>query len=119
MAAPICASAPGRSGISEKIIVTDAISLEEFDKDRDIISRLNRIAMNDCLCDLNLPENSGGALVFYCYYVFESIMSEIAWNILDIIEIQLRRYLLLWKRLLALVQSNIPQIKRAAVKPLF
>lgn len=71
----------------------------------------NLDALNDCLCDLNISEDGGRALVFHRYDAFESKMTEIAWKILDIIETRSRNYLLFGKRLLALVQSDNPQIK--------
>lgn len=71
----------------------------------------NLAALEDCLCDLNISEDGGRALVFHRYDAFESEMPEIAWSILDIIEIQSRLYLLFGKRLLALVQSDNPKIK--------
>lgn len=71
----------------------------------------NLNALNDCLCDLNISEEGGIALVFHCYDSFAAKMPKVAWHILDIIEIQSRHYLLFGERLLALVQSDNPQIR--------
>jgi RNAse (barnase) inhibitor barstar len=71
----------------------------------------NLDALNDCLCDINVPEESGRVLVFHRYDAFAAKMSEVAWIVLDIIESNSRLYLLFGKRLLTLVQSDDPQIQ--------
>lgn len=71
----------------------------------------NLAALNDCLSDLNISEEGGRVLVFHRYDIFTARISEVAWNILDIIEIRSRLYLLFGQRLLSLVQSDDAQIK--------
>ncbi len=46
----------------------------------------NLAALDDCLSDLNVSGESGRALVFHRYDIFTARMPEVAWNILDIIE---------------------------------
>ncbi len=71
----------------------------------------NLNALNDCLCDIDVPEESGRALVFHRYDAFAAKMSEVVWTVLDIIESNSHLYLLFGKRLLALVQSDDPRIQ--------
>ena len=71
----------------------------------------NLAALEDCLSDLNVSEKGGLVLVFQRYDVFTMKVPEVAWNILDIIEMKSRHYLLFGQRLLSLVQSNDAQIK--------
>ncbi len=71
----------------------------------------NLAALDDCLSDLNVSEDGGRVLVFHRYDTFAVKMPEVAWNILDSIETESRRFLMFGQRLLTLVQSNDPQIK--------
>jgi RNAse (barnase) inhibitor barstar len=66
----------------------------------------NLDALNDCLCDIEVPEQSGRVLVFYKFDVFNANFPKVAWNLLDIIEHNSRFYLLNGKRFLALIQSS-------------
>ena len=70
----------------------------------------NPDALNDCLCDLEIKDESGLALVFNRFDYFAAANSRVAWDVLDIIEHNSRTYLLYGKRLLALAQSNDPTI---------
>lgn len=71
----------------------------------------NLDAMNDCLSDIDVPEVGGRALVFHRYDAFSAKLPEVAWNVLDIIAINSRLFLLEGRHLLALVQSNDPKIR--------
>jgi len=70
----------------------------------------NLDALNDCISDLEIPEESGRVLVFHRYDLFASKFPKAAWIILDIIETNSRHQLLFGKRLLTLVQSDDPRI---------
>src|SRR5688572_14562804 len=70
----------------------------------------NLDALNDCLCDIEISEESGRALVFNRYDAFTVRFPRLAWAILDIVEITSRRLLLFGRRLLVLVQSDDPAI---------
>lgn len=70
----------------------------------------NLAALNDCLCDLEMPEEGGRALVFKNYDQFAKIDGEIAQIVLDIIHSRSYSYLLTGHRLIGLVQSNDPSI---------
>src|SRR5258705_9217266 len=70
----------------------------------------NLDALNDCLCDIGIPEESGRVLVFERYDAFAAKVPRVAWAVLDIVEINSRRLLLFGRRLLALVQSDDPRI---------
>lgn len=75
----------------------------------------NLAALNDCLRDLSIPEESGRVLVFHRYDAFAARFPDLAWHILDIVAVQARYFLLFGRRLMALVQSNDPQIAFSAV----
>lgn len=65
----------------------------------------------DCLAELEVPDESGMALVFRRYDVFAKAQPHLAQTILDSIESTSRRFLLTGRRLLALVQSDDPRIR--------
>lgn len=65
----------------------------------------NLDAFNDCLRDIEIPHESGRVLVFYKFDVFYEKLPELAWHLLDIIERKARFYLVIGKRLIALLQS--------------
>jgi RNAse (barnase) inhibitor barstar len=69
----------------------------------------NLNALNDCLADLEVSEAGGRVVVFNRYDSFAARFSEIAWSILDIMEINSRRLLLFGRRLIVLVQSDDPE----------
>lgn len=75
----------------------------------------NLAALNDCLRDIEVPKESGRILVFHRYDAFAVKMPEIAWHVLDILEINSRTYLLFGRRLLTLLQSNDPEIQFKSV----
>lgn len=65
----------------------------------------------DCLAELNVPDETGMALVFRRYDSFARSQPQMAQTILDSIETSSRRFLLTGRRLLALVQSDDPRIR--------
>jgi hypothetical protein len=71
----------------------------------------NLDAMNDCLSDIDVPNEGGRVLVFHRYDIFTAKMPQVSWNVLDLIAINSRLFLLFGQRLLTLVQSDDPQIK--------
>ena len=71
----------------------------------------NLDAFNDCLSDIDIPNESGRAFIFQRYDMFADRMPKVAWHILDIIENQSRMHLLFGKRLVALVQTDNLHIK--------
>jgi hypothetical protein len=75
----------------------------------------NLHAFNDCLSDLLIPEQSGCVLVFLRYDAFAARFPDVAWQVLDIIAVQARYFLLRGRRLLALVQSDDPRIAFAPI----
>jgi RNAse (barnase) inhibitor barstar len=70
----------------------------------------NLDALNDCLSDIEIPEQSGRVLVFYRYDQFAERMPDLSWPLIDIIETNSRYYLLFGRRLMALLQSDDPKI---------
>ncbi len=75
----------------------------------------NLDALNDCISDLEIPEESGRVLIFHRYDAFAAKFPREAWVILDIIESKSRFLLLFAKRLFALVQSDDPRLSFEAV----
>jgi RNAse (barnase) inhibitor barstar len=75
----------------------------------------NLAALNDCLCEIEVPETSGRVLVFRRYDAFAAKMPEVAWHVLDILESNSRTYLLFGRRLLTLLQSDDPEIQFESV----
>lgn len=71
----------------------------------------NLDALNDCLCDLDISDESGKALVFTRFDDFAKREGETAWHLLDIIAYNSRLYLLFGKRFFALIQSDNPKIR--------
>jgi RNAse (barnase) inhibitor barstar len=70
----------------------------------------NLDALNDCLSDLVIPDESGRALVFSHYDQLARQLPDVAWPVLDILATQARYFLLFGQRLIALIQSDDPQI---------
>lgn len=70
----------------------------------------NLDALNDCLCDIEIPEEGGRVIVFNRYNSFAARFPEVAWSVLDIMEINARQRLLFGRRLIVLVQSDDPEI---------
>lgn len=75
----------------------------------------NLDALNDCISDLEIPEESGRVLIFNRYDTFAAKYPRAAWVVLDIIENNSRLLLLFGRRLLALVQSDDPKISFESV----
>jgi hypothetical protein len=65
----------------------------------------------DCVAELEVPDDSGMALVFRRYDGFARSQPQLAQTILDSLEMTSRRFLLTGRRLLALVQSDDPRIR--------
>lgn len=70
----------------------------------------NLDALNDCICDIEISEEGGRVLVFNKYDSFAARFPDVAWSVLDIVEINARRLLLFGRRLIVLVQSDDPEI---------
>lgn len=71
----------------------------------------NLDALNDCLSDIDVLEKGGRVLVFHRYDAFAARLPEAAWTVLDIIEINSRRFLLFGQHLITLLQSDDLQIQ--------
>ena len=70
----------------------------------------NLDALNDCIGDIEIPDEGGRVLVFKRYDSFAAKLPDVAWSVLDIIDNNSRRLLLFGKRLITLVQSDDPAI---------
>ncbi len=70
----------------------------------------NLDAFNDALSDIEIPEDSGRAIVLLRYDAFAQRDPEIAHDILDIIARNSRDFLLTGRRFITLVQSDDPWI---------
>ena len=70
----------------------------------------NLDALNDCISDIEVPEEGGRVLVFNRYDSFAARVPDIAWSVLDLMEFRSRRFLLFGRRLIILVQSDDPEI---------
>lgn len=66
----------------------------------------NLHALNDCIGDLEIPDEGGRVLVFNKYDSFAARVPHVAWAVLDIMETNSRHLLLFGKRLIILVQSD-------------
>ncbi len=71
----------------------------------------NLDALNDALRHLEIDPGSGVVLCFLRYDLLRTASPELAEGVLDVIEWNSRDYLLLGRRLLALVQSDDPRIQ--------
>ncbi len=67
-------------------------------------------AFGDCLGEIEIPEVGGRVIVFHRFDRFARREVEIAQQALDIVATTAWRYLLLGRRLVALVQSDDPNI---------
>jgi RNAse (barnase) inhibitor barstar len=65
----------------------------------------------DCLGDLDVPEAGGVVMQFRHFDAFARVDSQFAHTLLDSIESASRRFLLVGRRLLALVQSDDPRVR--------
>lgn len=70
----------------------------------------NLDALNDCMRDLEVPDDSGRVIVLERFDVPAGAISDFAYVVLDIIASIARDKLLFGRRLLALVQSNDPKL---------
>ena len=75
----------------------------------------NLAAFNDCLGDIDVPVDSGVALVFRQYDRFATRHRDAAQAILDICADNGRRFMLFGQRLATLVQSDDPTLSFAPV----
>ena len=71
---------------------------------------MNLEALNDCLCDVEVPADGGLATVFLRFDEFASRHRDEAQCMLDILADNARRFLLFGRRLLVLAQSDDPRI---------
>jgi RNAse (barnase) inhibitor barstar len=71
----------------------------------------NLDALRDSLTDLNVPIEGGMAVVLDNFDTFAKRLRETAQTVLDIAEHASRRYLLIGRRFVLMVQSNDPQIE--------
>ena len=67
-------------------------------------------ALNDVLSDIRIPEESGRALVFRRFDSFNAQFPKLAWQFLDILDLNSQRAALFGRRLIALLQSDDPRI---------
>jgi RNAse (barnase) inhibitor barstar len=65
----------------------------------------------DCLGELDVPDNGGVVLQIRHFDAFARVEPQFAHTILDSIESASRRFLIVGRRLLALVQSDDPRIR--------
>jgi len=70
----------------------------------------NLAALNDCISDIEVPEEGGRVLVFNRFDSFAAKVPHVAWSVLDIMESRSRQFLLFGRRLIILVQSDDPEI---------
>jgi RNAse (barnase) inhibitor barstar len=70
----------------------------------------NLDAFNDSLSDLVVPDQGGAALVLVRFDLFVQRLPNVAWHVLDIVDVNSRWFLLFGRRLVALVQSDDPSI---------
>ena len=71
----------------------------------------NLDALNDHISDLVIPDESGRALAFRRFDVFSGQFPKLAWQILNIIDLNSQRAILMGRRLITLVQSDNPRIE--------
>lgn len=67
-------------------------------------------ALNDCLSDLAIPEESGFCVVFHRFDIPAANIPKVAHAVLDILENNSRYFLLHGRRLITLVQTDDPQL---------
>jgi RNAse (barnase) inhibitor barstar len=67
-------------------------------------------ALNDCISDIEVQLEAGRVLVLNRYDYFAAKFPDVAWSVLDVMEINSRRLLLFGLRLIILVQSDDPEI---------
>lgn len=70
----------------------------------------NLDAFNDCLGDVEVPEDGGLVLVLQAFDSFAAAFRSDAQSILDTCAVQSRRFLMTGRRFLVLVQSGDPRI---------
>ena len=70
----------------------------------------NLDALNDCLSEIDFPQKQGTVLVFPGYDTFTALYPQFAWAVLDIIAINTYHFLLNSYPLIALVQSDDPEL---------
>jgi RNAse (barnase) inhibitor barstar len=71
----------------------------------------NLAAWIDCLGDLAVPDTGGVVLQINHYDAFARAQAQLAQTLLDSIESASRRFMLVGRRLLALVQSDDPRLR--------
>jgi RNAse (barnase) inhibitor barstar len=71
----------------------------------------NLDALNDCISDIEIPDESGRVLVLHRFDDFATREQETAWHLLDIITRNSWLWLLEGKRFFALAQSDDPKTR--------
>lgn len=71
----------------------------------------NLNALNDCLCGVEIPSESGLSLVFHRIDLFTRTHSRVVQDMFDILEKNSRTHLLFGKRLITLALSDDPSIE--------
>ncbi len=71
----------------------------------------NIAAFNDCLSEIEIPDNGGSVLVFHRFDRFMTYEAEFANWVMDVIQHNSRVHSLWGRRLLALVQSDDPRLE--------
>jgi RNAse (barnase) inhibitor barstar len=66
----------------------------------------NLVALEECFCDIDVPQEGGVALVLTSFDAFAKRAPDDSWHVLNIIALTSRYVLLMGKRLVALIQSN-------------
>ena len=70
----------------------------------------NLDAFNDCVLNLEIPSQSGCVLVFFRFDLFTQRFPQFSHSVLDIIEGGSRSFLLTGQKLIALLQSDDPDL---------
>lgn len=118
------------SALDESIswLKENGYQLDEFDTEKwkteelmheDFASKLsfpeyygkNLDALNDCMSDVEIPFDSGRAIVFRGYDTFNSRFPRTAQIVLDIFDEASRQHMVFGERFVGLVQSNDPAIR--------
>lgn len=76
---------------------------------------MNLDALNDCMAEVDVPDEGGLVLAFLRFDAFAMRQREVAEGVLDILADNARRFLLFGRRLLVLLQSDEPHLSFAPV----
>jgi RNAse (barnase) inhibitor barstar len=75
----------------------------------------NLDALNDCLSDVEIPDDAGAALTFAHFDSLVAVHPTVAAALLDILADNSRRAMLFGKRLIALVQTDSPDFRTGPI----